>query len=122
MCFGADSQLGSASVIATSFFAHRIRLLCWAGGTVSMYETGSQFCSSFVSVQYGKPTNCLAVTWRRRSVIPLANARIMASLIRNCELHVVNDGHLFLISSAEQSAKVIRAFLESDEGGRHGKT
>jgi poly(3-hydroxyalkanoate) depolymerase len=55
-------------------------------------------------------------------VIPLANARIMASLIRNCELHVVNDGHLFLISSAEQSAKVIRAFLESDEGGRHGKT
>jgi poly(3-hydroxyoctanoate) depolymerase len=55
-------------------------------------------------------------------VIPLANARIMASLIRNCELHVIKDGHLFLISSAEQSAKIVMAFLESDERGHHEKT
>ena len=55
-------------------------------------------------------------------VIPLVNARIMATLIRDCQLHVFHDGHLFLISCAEESATVVRAFLESGGEDGHGKT
>ena len=55
-------------------------------------------------------------------VIPLVNARIMATLIRDCQLHVFHDGHLFLISCAEESATVVRAFLEIGGEDGHGKT
>jgi len=55
-------------------------------------------------------------------VIPLVNARIMATLIRDCRLHVFDDGHLFLISCAEESATVVRAFLEIGGEDGHGKT
>jgi pimeloyl-ACP methyl ester carboxylesterase len=54
-------------------------------------------------------------------VIPLVNARIMASLIRDSRLHVFNDGHLFLVSGTEEAAKVVRAFLEAGEGDRDEK-
>lgn len=46
-------------------------------------------------------------------VIPVANARIMATLIRDSRLHVFNDGHLFLISSADEAARVVSEFLNA---------
>ncbi len=47
-------------------------------------------------------------------VIPLINAKLMSHLIRNSRLHVFHDGHLFLISEAEESARLVRDFLSSD--------
>jgi poly(3-hydroxyoctanoate) depolymerase len=47
-------------------------------------------------------------------VIPLANAKFLAKLIRNSRLHVMSDGHLFLISSAVETAAVVNEFLDSD--------
>ena len=44
-------------------------------------------------------------------IIPLANAKILARLIRKSTLHVVDDGHLFLISRALELAPVILKFL-----------
>ena len=46
-------------------------------------------------------------------VIPLINAKMMSKLIRNCRLHVVHDGHLFLVSDAAGSSRVVREFLDS---------
>jgi poly(3-hydroxyalkanoate) depolymerase len=46
-------------------------------------------------------------------VIPLINARIMSALIRNCRLHVVHDGHLFLISDPAGASRVVREFLDA---------
>lgn len=46
-------------------------------------------------------------------VIPVANARILAGLIRNSRLRIFDDGHLFLISSADQAAKAVNEFLDS---------
>lgn len=48
-------------------------------------------------------------------VIPLINAKIMSKLIRNCRLHVVHDGHLFLVSDAAGSSRVVREFLDSPQ-------
>lgn len=46
-------------------------------------------------------------------VIPPANARLLATLIRGAKLHMFSDGHLFLISSADEAARVVTNFLES---------
>jgi poly(3-hydroxyalkanoate) depolymerase len=45
-------------------------------------------------------------------IIPLVNARLLARLIRRARLHVVDDGHLFLVTGAAEHAATIRAFLE----------
>jgi poly(3-hydroxyalkanoate) depolymerase len=44
-------------------------------------------------------------------IVPLANGRILASLIPGARLATIDDGHLFLITSACQSAEIISEFL-----------
>ena len=44
-------------------------------------------------------------------IVPLINAKILALLIRKAKLHVVDDGHLFLVSRAAEVAPVVRKFL-----------
>ena len=53
-------------------------------------------------------------------IVPLANARIMAWLIPNADLYVIDDGHLFLVTRASEIAGVVRKFLTFERGGRHG--
>lgn len=44
-------------------------------------------------------------------IIPLANAHLMRRLLPNASLHVYDDGHLGLITSADQLAPVVSDFL-----------
>jgi pimeloyl-ACP methyl ester carboxylesterase len=44
-------------------------------------------------------------------IVPVINGRILARLIPNARLVAVNDGHLFLVTNAEDSAKIISEFL-----------
>ena len=48
-------------------------------------------------------------------LIPLINARLHASLMPNARLHIVDDGHLFLLTSADVAAPVIREFLAAPD-------
>jgi len=48
-------------------------------------------------------------------VIPLANAQLMAALIRDARLHVFDDGHLFVLSQPDKTAQLLREFLGADE-------
>jgi poly(3-hydroxyoctanoate) depolymerase len=45
-------------------------------------------------------------------IVPLANARLMAKLIRKSRVQVFHDGHLFLISNAANAGRVVRDFLK----------
>ncbi|BCG03331.1 poly(3-hydroxyalkanoic acid) depolymerase (plasmid) [Paraburkholderia sp. PGU19] len=47
-------------------------------------------------------------------IVPLTNARILAARIRNATLYVIDDGHLFLISRANEVAPVVRRFLRQE--------
>ena len=47
-------------------------------------------------------------------IIPLANMRLLAWRIPNAELHVIDDGHLFLVTRAETVAPIIMKFLEEE--------
>jgi pimeloyl-ACP methyl ester carboxylesterase len=48
-------------------------------------------------------------------LVPVVNARILARFIPNAELVTLDDGHLFLITSAPSCAKIVSQFLD----GRH---
>ena len=47
-------------------------------------------------------------------IVPLANAKILAARIRHATLHVVDDGHLFLITRASEVAPVVKRFLRQE--------
>jgi poly(3-hydroxyoctanoate) depolymerase len=44
--------------------------------------------------------------------VPIVNARILAQLIPDARLVTVDDGHLFLVTSAGKSAGIISEFLK----------
>ena len=46
-------------------------------------------------------------------IVPVVNARILARLIPNARLVTINDGHLFLVTSAHDSAAIISDFLSN---------
>lgn len=46
-------------------------------------------------------------------IIPLVNMKIMKGFIPNSKLHVVDDGHLFLLCSTDVVTPIINEFLES---------
>ena len=47
-------------------------------------------------------------------IVPLSNAKILAARIRDATLYVIDDGHLFLITRAQQVAPVVRKFLRQE--------
>jgi pimeloyl-ACP methyl ester carboxylesterase len=55
-------------------------------------------------------------------LIPLANARLMHSLIRRSQLHVYHGGHLGLVTEADELAPVVGRFLAAGRpaGARDG--
>jgi len=59
-----------------------------------------------------QPTLVLAGT--DDPLMPLVNARLMTLLIRNAQLHVVDDGHLFIATRAAEMAQLVRSFLTED--------
>jgi poly(3-hydroxyalkanoate) depolymerase len=44
-------------------------------------------------------------------IAPVINARILASLIPQAQLHIINSGHLFLVTRAQEVAPIIKQFL-----------
>jgi poly(3-hydroxyalkanoate) depolymerase len=46
-------------------------------------------------------------------IIPLVNARIMRALLPNASLHVFHDGHLGLLTSADELGPLVSRFLSS---------
>ena len=44
-------------------------------------------------------------------LVPVANAKILARLIPDARLVSIDDGHLFLVTSARESARIVAEFL-----------
>jgi poly(3-hydroxyalkanoate) depolymerase len=53
----------------------------------------------------------LILAGRDDPIVPLANARLMARLMPNAKLKILDDGHLFLVTSPVESAAIIETFL-----------
>ena len=48
-------------------------------------------------------------------IVPVINGRILAKLIPDSQFVTIDDGHLFLLTSAKQSAGVIAEFLNQGQ-------
>jgi poly(3-hydroxyalkanoate) depolymerase len=46
-------------------------------------------------------------------IVPLINARLHAWLLPDARLHVLDDGHLFMLTRAEETAQLITDFLDA---------
>lgn len=55
----------------------------------------------------------LVLAGRHDPLVPVMNSRVLAMLIPRAKLHVVDDGHLFLMSSPQRVAPMIRDFLRA---------
>ena len=53
----------------------------------------------------------LVLGGRDDPLVPLVNSRILAWLIPRAKLHIVNDGHLFLMTGSQVATPLIRKFL-----------
>jgi len=66
------------------------------------------------------PQPTLILTGRDDPIVPCLNGGIMAWLIPDSRLHIFEDGHLGLVTSAEELAPIVRTFLTEGEGRRAG--
>jgi poly(3-hydroxyalkanoate) depolymerase len=57
----------------------------------------------------GQPT--LILHGNDDPIVPLINAKILAALIPGARLHVIDDGHLFLVSRAPEIGPIVSKFL-----------
>jgi poly(3-hydroxyalkanoate) depolymerase len=54
----------------------------------------------------------LVVSGTDDPLIPVANAKLLAKLIPNARLELVDDGHLFVVTDPENTAKLVADFLD----------
>ena len=57
------------------------------------------------------PQPTLVMAGNDDPIVPVVNGRILARLIPHARLVTINDGHLFLLTSARESAGIISEFL-----------
>jgi len=57
------------------------------------------------------PQPTLVIAGNDDPLVRVINGRILASLIPNARLITLDDGHLFLVTSADESARVVSEFL-----------
>jgi poly(3-hydroxyalkanoate) depolymerase len=58
------------------------------------------------------PQPTLVIAGTDDPIVPLVNARVLARLIPDARLVTIDDGHLFLVTSAAESADIIADFLD----------
>jgi poly(3-hydroxyoctanoate) depolymerase len=44
-------------------------------------------------------------------LVPVINGQILTTLIPNARMVIIDDGHLFLVTSAQESAQLVSEFL-----------
>jgi len=63
------------------------------------------------------PQPTLVLMGRDDPLVPPINGRILAGLIPNAELRMIDDGHLFIVTRPVETAALIEAFLA--DASRH---
>lgn len=87
----------------------------WLGYLYQLWA-GAGWTSLFALPTIRQPT--LIIAGSDDPVIPLVNARIMHRLLPNSTLHVHDGGHVELITSAAEQARVVTAFLAEGDVAR----
>lgn len=85
----------------------------WTANLGYYYQIGAVYwwTSFYLLRQIKQPT--LVLAGNDDPLIPLSNMNTIASRIPNSELHVFDDGHLFLLTSLDLVLPIITDFLEN---------
>ena len=83
---------------------------CWRALSLSCSACRTFGRSIKVEPFLSQPTLVMAGT--DDSIVPVVNGRIPAKLIPDARLVTVDDGHLFLLTSAKTSTEAVADFLE----------
>lgn len=63
------------------------------------------------------PHHTLVLAGDDDPIVPMINARMLATLIRRAKLHVISGGgHLFVLERADETAEVVAEFLNRPDG------
>jgi pimeloyl-ACP methyl ester carboxylesterase len=54
----------------------------------------------------------LILAGRDDPIVPLANGRLMARMIPNSRLEILDDGHLFMVTRPVETAAIVEKFLD----------
>jgi poly(3-hydroxyalkanoate) depolymerase len=81
------------------------------GGRGYFYQLLGAWGWTSIPWLWSLPQPTLVMHGKDDPIVPLINGKILAWLIRKAKLHMVDDGHLFLISRATEVAPVVRSFL-----------
>jgi pimeloyl-ACP methyl ester carboxylesterase len=81
-------------------------------GYLHQLIAGAGWTSIFALPLIRQPTLIIAGT--DDPIVPLINAKIMSQLLPNATLHVHDGGHVELVTSATEQARVIEAFRRRD--------
>jgi pimeloyl-ACP methyl ester carboxylesterase len=57
------------------------------------------------------PQPALVLMGRDDPLVPVINGRVLAQLIPNAKLRLIDDGHLFMVTRPKETAAMIEAFL-----------
>jgi surfactin synthase thioesterase subunit len=60
------------------------------------------------------PQPTLVLMGRDDPLVPPINGQILAGLIPNAELRMIDDGHLFMVTRPAETAALIEAFLADE--------
>jgi poly(3-hydroxyalkanoate) depolymerase len=60
------------------------------------------------------PQPALVIHGTDDPIVPLVNAKLLAAVLRDAQLHVVDDGHLFMLTRPAETAAVVRGFLAAE--------
>lgn len=81
------------------------------GGRGYYYQTMAVYWWSSLLWLHKIKQQTLVLAGNDDPLIPLVNMRLMAAFIPNSKLHVIEDGHLFLVTQAKTVAPIITRFL-----------
>ena len=60
------------------------------------------------------PQPTLVLMGRDDPLVPVINGRVLAQLIPNAKLRLIDDGHLFMVTRPKETAAMIEAFLSEE--------
>jgi poly(3-hydroxyalkanoate) depolymerase len=81
------------------------------GGLGYYYQMAAVYLWTSIHWLYTLKQPTLVLAGSDDPIIPLVNMQTLANFIPNARLHVVNDGHLFLLTQREILAPLIMSFL-----------
>ncbi|SAK97036.1 Poly(3-hydroxyalkanoate) depolymerase [Caballeronia temeraria] len=84
------------------------------GGRGYLYQLMAAWGWTSLPWLWTLPQSTLVMHGDDDPIVPLSNAKMLAATIRQSELYVIDDGHLFLITRAKEVGPVVRAFLRGN--------